>query len=369
MEYKQYQLETITPVCISSGEKLSPITDFFIEDNHIHIVDQIKLDDEIRKKQLMNKYIQKIHQTKDNENFKLKLFIENHLGDANHYIKYSIPYLNQKGYKQTHLQTHIKTNDSLYIPGTSFKGAIKSALFYHWLTNNKEGEKALNAIIEFLKKKVDKGQLKKEWNKLEEKYLQHKDSDGRFLFSDLSISDSDPITEESPVVFYTQRIHMKNKQGIPQLKECINKNEKATFRMKADNFNLTQSLNRFAYNAILTEQEILEDEAKGFVDAAVRPQLNSFYENILDDIDALEHSNSNTYYLRIGSGKSYFDNSVGMAIFERDKDAFFQLRKTENLGKAPGEKNFKPRFVFPITRSLIDQTFEPTGWIKIGLNQ
>jgi CRISPR/Cas system CSM-associated protein Csm5 (group 7 of RAMP superfamily) len=66
--------------------------------------------------------------------------------------------------------------------------------------------------------------------------------------------------------------------------------------------------------------------------------------------------------MRIGFGKSYYANAVGMALGNPgDKQLFKKFIQTFNLGR-------RNQSVFPVTRT-IDSAFNPLGWIKLTLNE
>src|SRR5690606_13447122 len=113
------------------------------------------------------------------------------------------------------------------------------------------------------------------------------------------------------------------------------------------------------------EQDILNDS--GNIGSYTSERLNSFYDDIKGEIRDIKASGALTCFLRIGSGKSYFDNSIGIAICLKNEDAFKKLREFYELGKAPKERNFSPKEPFPITRTIISELTLPLGWIKFSL--
>jgi len=85
-------------------------------------------------------------------------------------------------------------------------------------------------------------------------------------------------------------------------------------------------------------------------------------------IEQGEKSDKPEFYIRVGSGKSYFNNTMAMAIYESNKEAFKALRELYELGKAPN-KHFRLKEPFPVTRTIISDLKLPLplGWVKFSL--
>jgi len=88
---------------------------------------------------------------------------------------------------------------------------------------------------------------------------------------------------------------------------------------------------------------------------------------VTEEIDRIEESGELTFFLRIGSGKSFFNNTMAMILYETDIEAFKSFCKMYKLGKAPKEREYKPKVPFPVTRSVISDIYEPMGWVKISI--
>ena len=53
------------------------------------------------------------------------------------------------------LHSTIKTENKAYIPGSSIKGAIRTAIMYQWLTDTEEGKEKLASFLDTNKKGIE----------------------------------------------------------------------------------------------------------------------------------------------------------------------------------------------------------------------
>lgn len=371
------KIETITPVSIGTGEVWSPITDYFVEDKMLYRIDKEKFQNLLNSKSKIDtfsKYVSRsVNESGTGTTIQLNRFIETELGTSPHDLtKDAIPYPNMESGKEQ-VNCCYQLNGSPIIPGSSIKGAIKTALFYHWLRKTPEGKATLDAIIRNLVPRYNEKWFRQEYpKKVEKNFLTKVDQNGRAIFSDLGISDTHPFDKQSSVILKTERIHLTKPQynGVPQVKMCINKSSSSELTYKSSRWtpdiDFFQKMNVFAYNTILTEQEILYNHSNG-VSISIKKGLNTFYDQMTNEIDRMEKTGEKAFFLRIGSGKSYFDNTIAMAIYEKDENAFKSLCKMYQLGKAPNEHEYRIKEPFPITRSIITDMNEPLGWVKISI--
>ncbi len=371
------KIKTITPVSVGTGEVWSPITDFFVDGKFLCMVDKEKFQKLLAAKGKINFFIEyvskSINESHTGTKVDPKSFIENVLKiSSDELIKQRIPFRNAVSCKSP-ISCCFTSNKKPLIPGSSLKGAIKTALFYDWLKKSDYGENVLKKIINNLKPHINRDWFEKKYrNEVEEKFLDNKDENQKPVFAGLSISDTGPFPAESLAVYETRRVHLtnSNKKSVPQVKLCIEKGHSSDFSFKSESWPVNEAfirkINNFAYNSILTEQEILNEKSKGVSDE-VKNKLNNFYDALTDQIDEIENTGSLEFYLRVGSGKSYFDNTIGNAIYETDIEAFKSFCKMYKLGKAPKEKYYKQKETFPITRIVVSDMMLPMGWIKISL--
>jgi CRISPR type III-A-associated RAMP protein Csm5 len=124
---------------------------------------------------------------------------------------------------------------------------------------------------------------------------------------------------------------------------------------------MAKQANQYAANVLDREFELIGEDEK----------TTKYYNHLVDIEEKLSEISDNIAYLRIGFGKGYYLNSLGIAIY----DYVSQDGKADLYDKF--EKFIKHQFAkpkreedvslegFPKTRLFVTKTQEPLGWIKI----
>ena len=172
---------------------------------------------------------------------------------------------------------------------------------------------------------------------------------------------------------------------IPQSWECISENKTCETQIwemrKGDKTysweDICRVVNRYTQNQNIREIELLEDISENgnikYKDERIKDSLIEFYETMDDEIE----KNPDCLFMRIGSGKGYFYNSVAQALYladsSDDKDDFLKFLKKSGYGKIYDRKikrmkeyNLSPD-EFPITRFIELSDNQPLGWVKLEL--
>jgi CRISPR type III-A-associated RAMP protein Csm5 len=370
-ELNRLKIETYTPVSIGSGTVMSPITDFFVSQKELCFLNKPELSNAIaekRKTDLFSKQIAKsINASRTGTNFSIDTFIKRELGmNPANIVTKTIPFPNATQTKEQ-ITSCILSNGRPFIPGSTIKGAMKGAILYSWLMSS-QGSNTLNNIISDIQnnRQPDLNFFSDQFPP----YNQAQKPSNKRLYVDISIGDSELFPETSMVVFRTERLHLDGgRSKVPQTKLCIAKKQTSTFPYKSNqwpfNKDTINMINEFAYQSLTVEQDILNQSSN--VDYNASENLNQFYDSIKDEIVSIKTSNDVACFLRIGSGKSYYDNSIGMAIYLQNPNAFRSLQAKYKLGMAPRQKVYKIKNIFPITRTVISGYNIPMGWVKIQL--
>lgn len=369
----QLQLTTITPVCIGTGTKLSPYADYVIDERHkkIYYIDQElvkrKLAQNVR---LVDDYVAGVATGMDNNrsSFNVDQFLRTRLGidvKTQHRLQLDCEATGSK-----ELYTIVKNaGRQPYIPGSSLKGAVKTALLYDWLINSEEGKGITNRLLKnFYDKEAN--------NKLA--HILEKNNPG---FSDSALVDSSRLK-----CIDVKRLHIKKgTKGIPQTWESIVAGTKAIVSFADTRYGtynpsdwkrLHQVINQYALAGNKCEWDILCDisEKNKKMSGNDNNRLCDFYEKMNENIQG---SNEKTIFLKLGSGKGYYLNSVGLAIFDADpsegKTAFLNFLKQGGFGKVYKKETRRTEnyeldpYDFPITRVVDAKHMQPLGWIKLEL--
>ncbi|BAR52343.1 CRISPR-associated RAMP protein, Csm5 family [Tannerella forsythia KS16] len=371
-----YRITTLTPVSIGDGNTLSAFADYVLEKGKIHYINQQIIRDKMGKNpELIDFYVEGMIRGKSNttNTFDLKNFIFNRLKlTLQQAASHSIEAKNVSGKKEFY--TVVKNaGQSPYIPGSTLKGAIKTALLYDWLIDAKNDW--CENYLENLNNKEERGrleaQLMTEFDKFE-----------------LGVSDSSLLDFDMLQAIDIKRLHIKKGSlNIPQTREAVKENiaceceirnvrkliaEKAAGTKVYKNYSwreLCKIINKFSDNSCNIEWEIMERFEKK-LDNKYYKHLENFYRTIQKRTESLT-----TAYLRLGTGKGFYFNSIALALYDRDgtenKGQFLKFLKTCGYGKV---YNTKQRQVeeydlnpdeFPITRFVEITETKPLGWIQL----
>ncbi len=414
----QIFLRTVTPIYIGQNQAndLSPYSDFVQIGNEIIYIDEKKFEESLFAKEgLIDEYVkyvrQKIDKSKTQSDFNLKNFMTENLGDVNSFIKYKIP--TDQDLKHQTIKRFINTTGRPFIPGSTIKGNFRTAVIYDWLTGTNTGknlvkelfEKIQNLserILELEKKKSDntitedeakelkkiknKKNIEKEFNSIydEQKLFGRMSKDNLYGFDSrhLQISDSNPFAIENLSILKLHRIKLRdNSEVSPLPSETLNSNIEASFTLKLEKdfvqndlkkFNsfepkdIFQILNEFSLASINYELDTFNEFHDKITSTTSREKNDysaviNFYESLKSKI---KFSQNQFAIIRLGGGKTFFDNSIGLALYNCDKNLFKKYRKLMELGKNREGKLVLGRF--PTTRTLVEASKLPIGWIAIS---
>ena len=368
------KLTTLTPVCIGDGKTINPVTDYIYDRNRnqIHYLNKEKIAERLAgDDEMMDRYMSAIISNMNNNRteFDLKNFLEKVLKlSLQDYALYSIEGKNTK-----ELNTIIKNPDrNPYIPGSTLKGAIKTAFLYEWLLDKNNGW--CKRYFQNMNDKDEERELKREL-------------EAEFDSYQLGIHDSNMFDfEKNCKVIENKRISIKTGTlTIPQSWECISENktcETQIWEMRKGGKtysweDICRVVNRYTQHQNIREIELLEDISENgnikYKDERIKDSLIKFYE----EMDAEIEDNPNCIFMRIGSGKGYFYNSVAQALYladsSSDKGDFLKLLKKSGYGKIYDRKIKRMKEYdlnpdeFPITRFIELSDNQPLGWVKLEL--
>ncbi|MBS3945866.1 MAG: type III-A CRISPR-associated RAMP protein Csm5 [Melioribacter sp.] len=414
--------KTITPIFIGGNQAsdLSPYSDYVQLGNKIIYVDDKKFERALSSNdELIEKYVkairQKIDKSRTQSDFSLHSFIENNLGEVKNFAKTTIPV--DQDIKHQSIKKFIATSGRPFIPGSSLKGALRTAIIYDWLINSMKGKTVLKEMqnkVNDLTDKISALEKKKSSGKAtieEEKTLKNikgkqnvnkelsyfydeqklfgrisKDNQSGMDSRNIQVSDSDPIDFDNLSVLKLQRIKLRdNSEVSPFPSETLNNNVEGKFKIKLTRCFNQPDLQKYNSYSIMNVFQVLNQ----FSLASIKYELGSFnliirklmdssnertnqFGPVLEFYKQLEteiEQNNNEYaIIRIGGGKTFFDNSIGLALFNSDIKIFKQYRELLELGKNPlSGKLVLGRF--PTTRSLVEATKLPIGWIALSNNR
>lgn len=264
--------------------------------------------------------------------------------------------------KKCEIHEHIKTLDKLYIPGSSIKGAIKTAILYDLVTDE------------------DINKIKKNFNdkKIINKYFSSKkgnsaqNSISRFM----QISDTSIIGNPAINLVKTLRAISNNYNKNYKAKRFDYKSVESFVETIPINRNINTTINLTFDSNIYHDLQINDKKDILKIDY-LKKVLYSFSCDLIEyeldfandyNIDFLQDFYDNLYkknscdkpLIRIGAGSGLMATTILMKIKKHDKFKFDKIRKEGVWGKSYS-------FEFPKSRKISNDN-QPFGWVQLNFD-
>lgn len=396
----QLEIQAISPLYIGTQDLLerSPYTDYYVDGDKVCYIDEQKLMAAVQKKGLLDKYLNIVSEF-DNNRAKESIgtFISKYL-DGGDFSAYTHENHGLESDMRLPIAPTISSKGQAYVPGSSLKGALRTAILYHWLC--KKGSRVLKKSFREIERlqatNSRKRQLRRndyharrdiqrEENRILRNIFPEDALFGRITSSDarrIRVRDCTPVTQEQVGVYLAQRYRLipqrnryksRNQSSIPQPRQAILPG--TTFsgelnlllpfanqdlRYLSDKKQFINDINYLAEDAI--DNEIYQlgmavHEGGQFKERA--ESLIRFYEADLKPL----LQEPNTILLRLGGGKTIYDNSLLLALIygdekEREREYYFRILREALFGVREDHD------LFPVTRTL-GPGGEVFGWVKI----
>ena len=365
----KYQLKTITPVHIGTGETLSQI-DGFYDNGRWHRIDLDAVLAAVPESELNRLTI-----AMGQRNFQWGRYLPTNQPSAS----YTLPCPEDP--RETEIRETIKNPFSRpMIPGSSIKGAIRTALLWDLIgDDNKEVQNDLKEQLQRRSNQNWAGQP------IERRVL-GKDPN-HDLMRVVQVSDTAPIPIEALEmgVAWTVTLNRDGElvqkwEGNREYKtfvEQIRAEQTFDFSIKIDK-SLFRPREKGELGFSAQQEQVLCEEladvcnfvAKGLADEEAKfydyyrlPGLADFYESLSNQIENLRGSG---FVLPIGWGTGYRAKTV-TELLTVDDDDLMNLRKHYRLGESRSRRgDYHPEF--PKTRRILynrQRPMSPLGWIQI----
>ena len=376
----EVKCELITPIFIGCGEEYSQL-DYFIENGFAHIIDLEKaitdLDDLEKVNEISRLIISNTTNNRLNLNAKdiLKSVGLNPYDYVIRKIKCEI-----KSDSSTRVKKFIAQYNSHYVPGSSIKGAIRTAYLFNYYDKN------LSELLKILDNRGIK--LHEKGKELEKNAISKNIPEDFFKY--LKISDSLNLEGEFKFIHTRRWSYRKRKPNVPinmegltkgtfsinikiedEFFKNINKKLKTNYNPKdgEDKFNILKSLcNNFSKTVI--EFELKRNNPY---------YIERVYEKLLADINK-----NDAIYLNLGFGGGFLNKTIYPLLWKNDENLiYFRKIKSLFIALSGGNKNLKNAWLkansyldFPTTKTVYtiyskpDRRFIPKlpmGWIKMEL--
>ncbi len=310
------KIEIITPVHIGSGEEISP-SEYYI-DRDSDSFRRINMD-ALFHDPLFKKHIDRFVYEASRQRY-IGSIIEHSL--LRKYTLYSIPISGEaKSYivnNQTKVKAHIKTAGRVFIPGSSIKGSILSALVWYTLENSYVKNKATidGILMKQPKNRREETEIYNELLKISMSFITPYSKQGRFT-QWMNVSDSNYKDPKESIEIYLSKVKGARRGGkIPILFEGL----KGGQVFETEIIKVTSKF---------SEKEVLEIAHNFFTKVAKKDGVN------IDE---------KPYILRLGQGSTAYATSLLI------------------LASDLGIKNY--RLKPPRTRKRIDDNI-PMGFVRL----
>ena len=352
---KTLKITTLSPLNIGCGDSYTNL-DYYIEDNKAKIIDIEKMMDSIGDIDKINQMQNLIKSNMGNNRLTISVK-ELYEGIGIYPDEYISKEINCKIENDARVQVakFINQNGNYYIPGSSLKGAIRTAYIFDYYNKN------INKLIGILKD--SKIPPFKKGNEVVKIAIGGIKDD---FFKHLLITDSGFISPENFEFIETKRYNIENKKrnkpnvyGNKECKEVLkrNSNFNVELTIKKDfpkNFNDIKNMCNNLTGTIIefeTNNEYLPQSLKDF-----------YKNNILNNLNK-----DNTFYLAVGSGSSFLSKTIYLLLWKHNKDLNLikRLLPTRNDRRRNKFQKVNSYLDFPRTRVIETNKEIPIGWIKI----
>ncbi len=274
------------------------------------------------------------------------------------------------------IEENIKTLNQLYIPGSSLKGAIKTAILFNSISprdirkiddiiriNRRTGKKQIGRDNRILDDIFSASSARNKAQASIMKFIQVSDSSVTnvpAVYDVISVM----ATESGSKQFYkrhgnTVRSFLECIRPNINLKTTIttNYNEKTYARLGLDDKDRLIDID-FIKKSIYDLSSAFIDYELEFSEKYGIDYLNKFYKNIQKD------NTPESPLLKVGAGSGFLATTIGLKIKQYDEEEFENY--FEKVRQATGSHNYQ--FEYPKSRKIISKGAKPLGWVKLTFN-
>ena len=396
-------LKTLTPVHIGNGLTLNRDIDFVLEGGKVGIVDETKIFELIGGVENVNAWVAAIEKSTAILKW---LREERGLTDvkAEQIAERLMPLRTNSN--STQLKTHYRTSmQGVCIPGSSLKGALKTAIWNDMTTKEWVEKLSLNNLVKTIRRgdeekpKPDrKGNLMWDYSKLDSDLFgkNANEKSTRFLkVGDIHFPVTETEAHEIRILNKYRAIRRndddewKFKPDQQMLIECIPANQSVSFELKLDTVHLDRNAKKHPENWPKQNVAYLEGGVDGFckrvndftikildwdyadlkteVDGQENEVVDSLLEAYTDLLDTAVSCKSNEFVIRVGGHSGWRFTTGGWAVdLEYNKNIsdedWYGLRKAIQVSR----NNYSDMSLWPKTRKITEKG-QVFGFMKVAL--
>lgn len=372
-------IKVISPVHIGSGEKYGPSEYLYFNPN------PSKKDKFAFKRININKYYKHLLDLDDKEEceeFLACLSDSVPFGDyknniSKKFTRYTLLNKCEKKPVNTEIDEIIKTFDKAYIPGSSIKGAIKTAILFNLMDFD-----SVNEINNFIYKIKNNRSFNKEENRFFDKFLTSpmtKNSRNRRIsppqrniFKFLQVSDSTYAKQISLHDYHIKMarinkniksnyIYKNNNDGILYL-ETIDRGANLSFEINNNFDEKFYSGLKFDKNVIeLIDIENIKSNIYEFSKKIIKFEMEFCKEYGFNDLYKFyaknkNYNKENAPLLKLGGGSGFLATTIGLKIKDNNDFLYSKIIEYKDAYE----------FCFPKSRKITRLNERPLGWIQLN---
>ncbi|MGC8777198.1 MAG: type III-A CRISPR-associated RAMP protein Csm5 [Candidatus Caldatribacteriaceae bacterium] len=342
-------VKTITPVCVRSGKTLSSFSDFVIAQNRVHFIDKTKLENLFRENIPLMQDFTKMALRGEGS---IALFLRDHRLSVGEFLLFSVPLrFTQLEGRSRQLHLPVLSSQGVYLPGSSLKGMLRSALLFAYFQKNG------TALLEEARSVyIGENVFRKDPRSISQDVL-------RFV----RVSDSTPVPFEGLAVYELKRLTSspQGRGGIPLLVLAVPPNAEFSFTLQIDAQFERADIPDFWKRFLKDGEEALLRAIRSYTEMILRREIEILqhlprYRALLQFYYKVEPHLPKQILFRLGFGKTYFFNSVGCFLSEDQLRKLFGSDRRIRLGPA-----------FPSTRFVVgtEENQIPLGWLVVTKTQ
>ncbi len=381
---QKYQLQTVTPVHIGSGETLSHIDGCYTNGRWYHIdLDKVLAHPSTDLNALTSEMAQR--------NFRWERYLRQHGSDLSELAAYNL--LCPQSPEEVEIQEAIKTvHNQPYIPGSTLKGAIRTALLGEILNENSDIYSESLSQLENLIDQGPQGNPRREQPARRIESLAFGRDPNRDIFRALHVSDARPLDSSSLEIGMAWTVTLDQSDQLVQKRDGrqeyknfvqqIQARQRLTFTLKIDELLFRErekarlgfselqekTLHDIAEVCRSAIDELMKSE-QDFFDYYNLSEIANFYDKLIDLNNKLPEG---AFLLQIGWGTGYHANTV-TSLFTNDEESpenlQMDLRERFKLGESRFQRGNYDDREFPKTRRILyrgQNPIAPFGWVKIS---
>jgi len=362
----------LSPVHIGTGEQLTAVGEYLTTQTKIYFLKHEDLMVRLNSANLLDDYTNKILDAGNNFDFEKVLREEYEISYLEENLVDRALKLVEKDLSITsnnNLSVCIKTAQKAYLPGSSIKGMLRTAILFNVLKKDRrlreKAESALNSVFLYNSDNL-LNKINTQWRELENGSKKNPEAIlPEMVFKSIRPYDSTQIDDSGVSVYQVYRQHLYDTEvgGVDWLVESIEKDSKLNFDFtlnpvdieKYSNFPFIQTpnieslfniINDCSLTIIDFELDIINaTKAPEDVKLAIRNQLENYKKEI-------ESASGKYAFARIGKGKSIFYQTILSILRDDIREKIIELLMKEKTN-------------FPQSIVLTAKDYQMMGWVKL----